>query len=284
VRVIYYWRDMLDAAGINEKTAFQTFENMEHTLERLQAAGNVVPFAAPGDQRVEVSLYQAATWIWGMGGDFVSADGKHTTFCEPDALEGIAAYFRLLLNTSKISESMEIGEIHDRFASRQLAAIMSGPWFMAALRQQNAGDEVYTKLGIALPPGPSFVGGSNLVIMRHIVPSAERTAVALVEFLTSPEILHEFSLLAGTLPARLDVLRQPPFSTDPYYQVFAEALRRGRSLPTISLWAMVEENLVSAFGTIWERLQENPKQPVERVILELLEPLAARLNRTLEQI
>jgi multiple sugar transport system substrate-binding protein len=284
VRVIYYWRDMLEAAGIDEETAFATAEHTEYTLERLQAAGNVAPFAAPGDHRAPVSLYQAASWIWGMGGDFASEDGDYTTFCEPAALEGIAAYFRLLLNTSQINESTKTDEVHDQFANRQLAAIMSGTWFMVALRHQNADNEMYANLGVALPPGPSFVGGSNLIVFQHIAPRLERRALALIEFLTSPEIEGEYGYLSGGLPARLDVLSEPPFSTDPYNQIFVEALQGGRSLPTISLWATVEENLFSAFNLIWERLQENPNQPAESVVQEVLEPLAVRLDRTLAQV
>ena len=219
-----------------------------------------------------------------MGGDFVSEDGRRTTFCEPEALQGIALYFKLLFDISRTTEFLSLGEVHEQFTDRRLATMMSGTWFLADFQRQNLDDMMYANLGVALPPGPSFVGGSNLVIWRHIAPRLERTALALVEFLTSPEIELEYSLRAGNLPARLDALNQPPFSTDPFYQVFAEALRQGRSLPTISLWATVEENLFSAFGTIWERILEDPNQPVASIVQEILEPLAVRLDRTLEQV
>jgi multiple sugar transport system substrate-binding protein len=284
VRVIYYWRDMLDAAGVDEATAFLTFDHMNHTLARLEALGSVMPWATPGERHANASLYQAATWIWGMGGDFVSEDNKHVTFCEPEAIEGISLYFTLLLNVCGHDEFSGVDKVHEQFFNRGLATMMSGTWLLSDLRRQNASDDVFANLGVAVPPGPSFVGGSNLIIWRHIAPRLEKKALALIELLTSPEIQHEYNLLAGTLPPRLEAWDRPPFSTDPYYQVFAEALQRGRSLPTISLWGTIEENLFNAFASIWDRLQENPNQSVESVVLELLEPLAARLDRTLGQV
>ena len=42
--MIYYWRDLLEQAGVDERTAFQTPEHMEETMQRLQASGvDVVP-------------------------------------------------------------------------------------------------------------------------------------------------------------------------------------------------------------------------------------------------
>src|SRR5262245_30377059 len=47
VRVIYYWRDMLEKAGVDEATAFLTLERMEETFLRLQTSGFSTPWVVP---------------------------------------------------------------------------------------------------------------------------------------------------------------------------------------------------------------------------------------------
>jgi ABC-type glycerol-3-phosphate transport system substrate-binding protein len=44
VRLIFYWRDMLEQAGIDKVTAFQTPERVEETMDRLQASDVETPW------------------------------------------------------------------------------------------------------------------------------------------------------------------------------------------------------------------------------------------------
>ncbi|MFL7794490.1 MAG: hypothetical protein AB8I69_20275, partial [Anaerolineae bacterium] len=50
-RVIFYWRDMLEEAGIDETTAFVTPAQVEETMARLQDSGVEIPWG-----------------IWALGG------------------------------------------------------------------------------------------------------------------------------------------------------------------------------------------------------------------------
>jgi multiple sugar transport system substrate-binding protein len=282
-RFIYYWRDMLDAAGVDESTAFQTTENIKETMERLRAAGIDSPWAVPTTYTND-TLFYVASWVWGMGGDFLAEDGKSTRFCQPEALNGIKAYYHLehfIPHREKILSEQDIFAL---FVQRKTATTLIGSWVPAAIRAQTAGEALLDNLGVALPPGPPFVGGSNLVIWRHTSPRNERAALAAIEFLMSSEIQREYSQLVGALPTRLSVLSEPPFSTDRHYQVFIRGLKRGRTLPPISLWGIVEENLVSTFGGIWDRIRQHPEQFIDDIIIEQLEPLAMRLDRTLGQM
>jgi ABC-type glycerol-3-phosphate transport system substrate-binding protein len=44
-RVIFYWRDLLERAGVDEVEAFNTIENVNQTCRRLQASGVATPWA-----------------------------------------------------------------------------------------------------------------------------------------------------------------------------------------------------------------------------------------------
>jgi multiple sugar transport system substrate-binding protein len=282
-RFIYYWRDMLEDAGVDETTAFQTHEATVETLERLRAAGIDAPWAAPTTY-TNNTLWYLASWIWGMGGDFLAEDGKSTLLGQRETLNGIRAYYNLERFLPRSQTALSERDNFELFIQRQTATLLLGRWLPTAILARTSDKSLLDNLGVALPPGPPFVGGSNLVIWRHTSPRTERAALAAVEFLMSPEVQREYSLLAGVLPTRISVLSEAPFSTDQHYKIFIEGLKRGRTLPTVSLWGIVEENLVSAFEAIWRRIRQHPEQAIDDIIIEHLEPLAVRLDRTLSQI
>jgi hypothetical protein len=136
-------------------------------------------------------------------------------------------------------------------------------------------------LGTALPPGPSFVGGSQLVIWRHIPARFERTAVQLVAYLAGNTFQHNAERLFGNLPVRMDVLNNPLFTDDPNLHTFIASLKSGRSFVKSSLWAILEERLLNTFSAIWDDLRAQPRSDVESVVRQHMEPLAERLSRTM---
>ncbi len=279
-RTIYYWRDMLENARVDPTTAFQTFANMEDTLARIQASGVPHPWAVT-TRRTHNTLYNIVSWVWGAGGEFVSLDGKRPLFQQPEAIAGFSAYFGLDRYLPAEPRVMNGDLTIKMFLERQTAAIMGGPWFLNHLREQ---PEVIAKVGIALPPGPPFVGGMNLIIWQHVHPSLERAAVELVQHLATEHIQAEYSQLAGFLPVRLELLAQPPFSTDPYYQMLVAALEHGRSYLPVPRWGLVEERLTGALGDIWNEIRKNPNHgSIEAVVTQQLEPLARRIEMVLAQ-
>ena len=88
----------------------------------------------------------------------------------------------------------------------------------------------------------------------------------------------EYGQSVGQLPVRLDVLAQPPFSTDARFQVMVEALKTGRPLPRMPRWGVVEERLVSALTHIVAEVAAEPEGDLDAIIGKSLEPLARRLD------
>lgn len=93
-RLLYYRRDLLEQVGIEERTAFQSFEQLEQTLGRLGDAGVPIPWVIP-THRSRMTIHNMASWIWQAGGHFVSDDGRHILFNQPQARAGIRAYLAL---------------------------------------------------------------------------------------------------------------------------------------------------------------------------------------------
>ena len=92
--MIFYWRDILEQAGIDEAGAFQSVEQMDRTLACLQSHGIATPWAVT-TRRTSNTLYNISSWVWGAGGDFMSADGKWMLVAEPEVRAGLAQYYRL---------------------------------------------------------------------------------------------------------------------------------------------------------------------------------------------
>jgi multiple sugar transport system substrate-binding protein len=277
-RVLYYWRDMLDQVGLDPETAFSTPEILIQSLTKLQ---QVVPH--PWGDLVYThnnnSVYHAATWLWEKGCDYTSPDGKSTAFGQANAITALKSYFGLhrFMDPTGIADTPVVT---DRFMNRQTAAFIGGPWFLHSIKQGGLAPHWLRLVGVALPPGPPFIGGLKLVVWSHTL--VEQAALDLVRYLTSVQAQAEYAPLTGMLPVRQDAMSAPLYVRDERYGVFFQALRKGRSLLPISLWGLIEERLAATFNRIWDSLFANPDQSVEALLSSQLTPVARRLDLTLK--
>lgn len=274
-RAIFYRRDLLHAAGIEETTAFKDAIEFEKTLVKLHACGFESPLVIP-TVRSRLTIHNIASWIWGSGGDFANKDFSEVAFVKPEAMKGITQYFRLGRFLPKTQKSIEEAEVNDRFVAGKAAVTIGGHWLMW---DQRFPPEVRENIGLAVVPGTPFLGGEHLVIWKHSF--HPELAAQLIRYLVNSE--YGLSLFPDVgLPASLSGLTRPPFTTDPHYQIFAESLRRGRVLPVTPLWGMVENRLTDTFPLIWQAVLEEEAPDVEAILREYLLPVARRLNITLQ--
>jgi multiple sugar transport system substrate-binding protein len=279
-RVIYYWRDMLEQASLDPQTAFQSPEQFEETCTRLQRVIST-PWADVTDPNSHNILYTAASWIWAKGGDFLSPDGRRVLVDKPAARAGLRSYLSLYRFMPQTGQPVHDDRIFDLFMNRQIAALMSGPWLPINLKDRGLSADRLSQIGIALPPGPPFVGGMYLIVWQHTRHADE--AIDLISRLTRPQFQTEFCPLAGLLPASREAWTTGAFAADQNYRVLSQAMQSGRSCLNIPLWGMVEDKLTLAFGQIWADLIERPDQNIDAILARHLEPLAQRLNMTLAQ-
>jgi multiple sugar transport system substrate-binding protein len=272
-RAIFYRRDWLKKAGVDENTAFKGPSRFDHTLEVILKAGCSMPLSLPtGHSRN--NIHGLASWIWGLGGDFLSADGTRIEFDRQQALEGFKAYFALgrYLGTQR---TIEIADSDAAFKEGRSAATISGPWI---LHEQKA-EEVANKLGIAPVPGTPFVGGEHLIIWKHSHRPEE--ALRLASFLARPEISNSLYPLFG-LPVSDIGWTNAKFSQTGYgYEVFQHAMQNGRCFPNNQLWGLVEKRLSDVLPNIWAEVLAHPER-LDSIVENNLSTLAKRLQATLQ--
>ncbi|MBN1179495.1 MAG: extracellular solute-binding protein [Anaerolineae bacterium] len=268
-RVVFYRRDILERAGIDVTTAFETAAAFEETVARLQASGVRIPLVLP-TLRVRISVHLLACWVWGAGGDFLTPDGRQVLISAPEARAGMKAYFSLGRYLPEDVHAITDHHANELFWQGEAAMTVSGHWI---LTQQQGVPEVTANLEAALPPGVPFVGGLSLVIWGHT--RHRKLAGDLVRFMVHSDTALSLYPLLGP-PARLDRLDQPPFSDDPRYRVLAEALRTGRSFSSGHMWGMLESLLADEIPLIWQDVLTSPESVIEDIIDTHLERVASR--------
>jgi multiple sugar transport system substrate-binding protein len=284
VRVLYYRRDLLEKASVDEKTAFQSCSKLIEALNRLKASGIAVPLVLPTRNTIIPLLHSLASWVWAAGGDFVSKDGTHTLFNQPETRAGIRAFLELSQFLSPEARGLDLSQAEMLFWRGEAAISLSlqTPPILATITKI-ADPNMIANLGVAsMPGGIPFIGGSNLVVWRHIAPSHEDLAIKLVRFLTGQQVQSTYNTKINYFPTRLDVMQSPPFSTDAFHQILMDGLNSGRSFPAITRWSIVEDRLTQVLSQLWEDVLSHPNRDIDAIIADRLVPLANRLDNTLK--
>lgn len=271
-RLLFYRRDLLAQAGIDEAEAFASPAALDETLHRLQQAGVEIPWVIP-TRRSWITLHNLAVWVWGHGGDFVSPDGKELLFNTPEARAGFQEYFSLGRFMPPQAHHLTIVEADDCFSHGQAAMTLSGAWLWD---NPHLTPELRANIGVALPPGVPYVGGSQLVLWEYS--RNVRDALKLIRFLTEVRAMQRYAPEAGKLPARLSALSE---ASAPFYaslNSLTPGLVDSRSFHSVSLWGMIEDRLAATLRDIWSDILESPETDSVLIIDRHLQALTHSLE------
>jgi multiple sugar transport system substrate-binding protein len=275
MRLIHYRQDMLEQAGVEAATAFQSAEALLETCARLHAAGVINPIVLPSRQS-RMTLQNMAGWVWGAGGDFTSPDGKQVLFASIAAKAGIYAYFDLARYMAGEMRNRDEYQSDAAFLNGEAALTISGPWLH---RSPDLSHEVAEQARQAILPGLPYIGGSHLVVWKHTRDVEQ--ALTLIRYINSVEAQARLVQTSGLFPTRPEVLTRKPFAGDPFYQMAGEGLKSGRAFPTFSLWGLVETKLTEAFTAIWSDILLESDADIHAIVDRHLNDAAQRLNSPL---
>lgn len=269
-RAIIFWRDMLEDAGVDENTAFTSFENMEAAFAALQKSGVQSPWALAlnGGPLIQ----PACTWIWGAGGDV--GNQTEITILQPQALRGLRNFFNLYRYMPKANQPLDFTHTYYELVPHRQVAVTIGTLANYQTIKSRLPVDMQSKLGVALAPAPLFFGSSSLVIWKNT--RDEVDAVNLIRYMLSDEAQEDYCKCAGFIPVRLNLLSSSQYSADPVLSVFTQSAFRGRSLAGIKLSGLFEEQLSAAIRRIWARIIDDPEINLDLTIMEELEPIVRR--------
>jgi multiple sugar transport system substrate-binding protein len=271
-RAVFYRKDWLQRAGVDEEIAFKGPSRFDYTLAAIQKAGCPMPLALPiGASRN--NIHSLASWVWGLGGEFLSKDGTKIEFDRERALDGAKAYFSLGRYLGKAPLVKEL-DADAAFREGRGAATISGYWILHEYKHA----EVADSLGVTTVPGVPFVGGEHLVIWKHS--RFQKQALILAQYLSRAQSSESLYPLFG-LPVAADGWDREPFA-EPGYQPFKSALQNGRSFPPGPLWGLVEKRLHDTLPEIWNEVLAHPER-TDAIVEKYLGELAKRLQVTIKR-
>jgi len=269
-RVAFFRQDLLAEAGLEAEKAFANQTRLENTLAVLEKSTGLPPLALPTG-RSRNNIHILASWIWGLGGDFLASDGQSIAFDSPAAMEGFKAYFSLGRFLNK--QRMEEYESDAAFLQGRIPVTISGYWIL----HETKAEIVAKHLGVTSMPGIPFVGGQHLVLWKHS--RKAEAALRLIHFLNrdaSRQALHPHF----GLPTAKNEWEGAPFN-QPEYTTFAQALHHGRSFSTSQLWGLVEKRLADLLSEVWAEVILHPDR-VDTIVENQIGTLAKRLRQTLK--
>jgi multiple sugar transport system substrate-binding protein len=275
-RLVFYRRDLLLRAGVDEDTAFTNAESFERTLHLLQEHHVPVPWIVP-TVLTHTTLLNASSWVWAAGGDFISPDGKQVLIAHHQSIAGLRNYFALGRYIPPALRQIGALQPDTQFLQHDDTAVaIGGPWmfnFLTGAARDN--------LGLSLPPGAPFLGGSYLVIWNHS--RRQDAALKLIRFLTQTDIQVQYAQRIGLLPAVVEALNEEPFTTDRLWRSAVQAVKAGRAVPITRSWGLMEDRLTTEFAGVWQVFFDDPTLDLVTVLTRRLEPLAKRLDQVLAQ-
>lgn len=277
-RVLYYRKDLLRKAGVDPEIAFVSPESMLAAVRQLKSEGVALPWVTSNVTSLN-TLHLISTWIWAGGGDFISEDGEHLLFAEPGAIESMAAFFEMGRLMGIRTQSCTYSNAIDMFWRGDAAITMDGTWTFDDQRP-SAHLNVLDHLGVALAPGPAFVGGSNLVVWANEEDNGP--AWDLVKFLSEPASVQTICELTGLAPARLNLLNSHEALNRSFVLTLNRAMETGRSFSNHRFSGMVEDNLHYAFGLVWTDVLKFPKKDPREILTSYLVPLKNRLEAAMK--
>ena len=276
--VLFYRRDLLASAGIDETSAFSSAETMLNTLERLSNSGVQSPWVIPSEEHFRARLHIVASWIWGANGHFLSEDGKRILLNQPEALKGLTDFFELHRFLSPSDYGLSLNECRRRFARGQAAVFIGGPDTAHFVKNMNPAPGVIESIGVAPLPGVPWIGGSSLVVWKDVLayPAKERAVHRLISFLTEKSNQIRLFYLSDVLPSRPDALSELTLDPPELLQVEKFILETGRSYRPYPIWVRIQNDLIKALDVITADLLEDPSADVLTLIRKYIDPLAQR--------
>lgn len=279
--VIFYRKDLLKAAGIAPETAFGNVDALGATIEKLRVSNIEMPWLIPyGAPPYDGLLHQAASWVWGAGGDFVSADGKRVILDQPAGIRGLVGWLDSQRAVPEAYRNLTDNECIELLVEGRAGAIVSHIRTASALIARMQGTPGLENIGFTAMSDQPWCAGDNLILWQHTqgYPQKQRTALELVHYLMSREPQVRLAHDAFLAPTRRDALLKAYPETHPLHPVALQAGQSGRAYLSMRLWRRIENQLAATIGGALQDAYQNPHQRSETIIRRLFETTAERLN------
>ncbi|MBB3929390.1 multiple sugar transport system substrate-binding protein [Kaistia hirudinis] len=239
-RAMYYNKDLLAKAGVNEPPA--NWDGVVDTAKKIKAlGGDSYGFALQGKE-IETDAYWYYS-LWTHGGEIIK-DGK-SGVASPEAVAALTLYKSMIDDglTEPDPTGLNRQDIERLFKQGRVGMILTGPWLRGQIK-----DEAPTlNYGIApIPEGTTKAtyGVTDTLMVFKSSPNKELAMKFLTETVFTPEWRIKFSKAEGFLPVMKEEAKA--FADDPQLKAFTDMLAYAHFAPAVANWEQMVDAIIAA--------------------------------------
>lgn len=218
-----YNKALFEEAGVTELP--DTWDEVKAAAPALAENGVAVfDYAGSPDMTLNLSFYPL---LWQAGGRVFTEDGSDVAFDGPEGVEALQFLIDLqemgglVADAATVAGPIEGGPLGTgQTAMRTTAVRADADILAAAVGAENV------EVGLPLEHAERVSFGVPGILSLTAINENEEAALAVANYIASPEVSHELQVSAGNFPARTDSV--PP-GDDADTQLFADALEFARS-------------------------------------------------------
>ncbi len=239
-RAMYYNKDLLAKAGVNEPPA--NWDGVVDTAKKIKAlGGDSYGFALQGKE-IETDAYWYYS-LWTHGGEIIK-DGK-SGVASPEAVAALTLYKSMIDDglTEPDPTGLNRQDIERLFKQGRVGMILTGPW----LRGQIKDEAPKLNYGIApIPEGTTKAtyGVTDTLMVFKSSPNKELAMKFLTETVFTPEWRIKFSKAEGFLPVMKEEAKA--FADDPQLKAFTDMLAYAQFAPAVANWEQMVDAIIAA--------------------------------------
>jgi multiple sugar transport system substrate-binding protein len=271
-RLLFYRRDLLEAAGIRDVPASWT--------DWVKALAAIKARAAPDHYAILLPLNEVEPLLALalQQDDPLLRDGDRYGNFESQGFRRALAFYVDMFRRgfAPPMTASQMSNVWTEFGRGTFAFYISGPWNIGEFERRLPAELQNTWATAPLPgpsgPGASIAGGSSLVVFHES--QVKDAAWQLVEYLSRPDIQLRFREMTGDLPPRRSAWRDPALANDVHARAFRDQLERVKPAPKVPEW----ERIADEMRDVAERAARG-----QWTIDEAVRELDARTDRILEK-
>ena len=247
-RLLFYRRDILKQAGFDAPAT-----NWADWLTQMRAIKRLV-----GADRYAILLplneFEPLQVLALQEQESMLRDGNRYGNFESASFQRALGFYHDLFAEALAprATNTQISNVWNELGKGYFSFYISGPWNIGEFKRRLP-PELQDRWMTAPMPGPegpgvSNAGGSSLVIFKRS--RYQKSAWALIEFLSRPDNQRRFYELTGDLPPRRSSWASGEIATDPYTRAFRTQLESLRTFPQVPEW----EQIMQAMRVMAERV------------------------------
>lgn len=259
--VVYYNKDLFDAAGIEYPQAGWTWEDLQQAAKKLtDKEKKITGFAFPG----QPDPYDFEMYLWGNGTSYVDSKGKlDGNLNSKKSIETFTMFQNMLEDGIAITTE---GYGDTEMKTGRVGMLVNGAWYLSAFEEAGINYGVVEIPSFGDNPSASIVSSSGIAMSKDS--KHKEAAFKFMEFWTGEQANK--ARLSFELPVLKSVVESEKLQEDPIKKVFYNMLEQSeRYTPTSFVtedWSKLSDDLSLVFEQIFNpSTRVDPKEALNSV-------------------